>query len=327
MSAAGEPAYRASQTLDWIYKKHTANPDEMKNIPAALRDKLKAAFNCAPCSLESRSESGDGTSKLLISLAAGGKIEAALIPSRDRMTFCLSSQVGCAVGCRFCASGASGFERNLDDGEIVSQWLLCVKAAGATPDNVVFMGVGEPMMNLNSLLAALSVITGAEGYGFAQRRVTISTSGFPAGIKKLADTGRQYHLAVSLHAPDDTLRAKIIPQKLRHPVREIVRACNYYREKTGRVVTFEYTLVSGLNDSPEAAEKLAGVCAEAKAKLNIIPYNQTSVHPEFKRPGKDAIRSFEAALKRRGVNALLRTEKGSGVDAACGQLRAGFAES
>ena len=313
--------YRASQIIKWIFDKWELNPEKMKNLPSDLRDGLSEYFTCSTVRVLNRKESSDGTIKLLLGLGDDETIESVIIPSKYRTTFCVSSQVGCAVQCKFCASGINGLTRNLHAGEILEQLLICCEEAGKKPDNLVFMGVGEPMMNIKHMLDALSVISDPEMFGLAQRRITVSTSGWTKGIKALAKTEMQYNLAVSLHGPDDKTRAKLIPSKNRRPVDEIMEACAYYREMSGRMVTFEYTLIDGINCSTKQAEKLAKLAIANRCKINIIPFNPIP-SSTFSSPSKDNIRHFMHILTVHGVQATKRVKKGDSVNAACGQLRA-----
>jgi 23S rRNA (adenine2503-C2)-methyltransferase len=315
------PAYRSDQIFKWIFAKWVTDPAEMKNIPAPLREKLADDFLCNTVKIIGCKESSDGTKKLLLSLADKEAVESVIIPSENRITFCLSSQVGCAVQCKFCASGANGLIRNLHAGEIIEQLLLCCQEAGAKPDNIVFMGVGEPLMNFHQMITALEIITDPEKFAMAQRRITVSTSGWTKGMKKLAMAEKQFNLAVSLHGPDNATRARLIPSKNRRPIKEIMEACTFYREKTGRMVTFEYTLIDGVNSSTKQAEKLAKLATEHRCKINLIPFNQIP-SSDFKSPSKDAIRHFQHILTVHGAQVTRRVKKGDSVDAACGQLRA-----
>ncbi len=314
-----QPAFRAAQIMDWVYHKRVFDPAMMKNLPGPLRLALAENFLCSSMRVKDTLEAEDGTVKLLLGLHDGETIEAVIIPAPGRHTFCLSTQVGCPVQCRFCASGADGLVRNLHAGEIIEQFNCCCSRLGTLPDNIVFMGIGEGLLNFDNLTRALDLICSPDGFGMAARRITVSTSGWVPGIRKLADMERQWTLAVSLHAPDDTTRAQLIPDKMRYPIDEILAACDYYREKSGRMVTFEYTLIHGINDSREHANKLAAIAATHHAKVNIIPYNQTS--PEFKRPTDRAIKAFEEVLLNRKIQVTVRVEKGAKVAAACGQLR------
>ena len=271
VAAHAAPAFRASQILDWIYKKRIIIPDAMSNLPPGLRRALGEDFICASSTIESEAAAGDGTVKLLLRLHDGEAVEMVIIPAPDRMTFCLSTQVGCPVQCRFCASGADGLVRNLDAGEMLEQFFHGCAKTGGLPDNIVFMGIGEGLLNFSNLEKAVRLLCDPEYVGLGARRITVSTSGFVPGMRQLADLGRQVNLAVSLHAVDDAARAVLIPDKLRYPINDILDACDYYREKTGRMITFEYTLIDGVNDKPDDAEKLAALARRMHAKVNLIP--------------------------------------------------------
>ena len=316
----GENSYRAGQIYRWVTGKYVTDPDAMTNLSAAVKEKLKHRFVCGALRIEKEEECADGSRKLLISLPDGETIECAILGALDgRTTFCLSTQVGCPVRCAFCASGAAGLVRNLKAGEIVEQYLLCCRLIGKAPDNVVIMGIGEPMLNLENLIAALETICNPDGIALAARRVTISTSGWTPGIKELARHGRQWNLAVSLHGGDDKTRALLIPGKFRRDIREIVEACKLHKAATGRLLTFEYVLLAGVNDSAEQATKLARIARDANAKVNLIPYNKAG--GAFERPAKEVIKKFENTLKMLQVPVTVRVEKGFESSAACGQLR------
>ena len=321
LKAAGQPAYRAAQVYDWVVKKWVVDPALMTNLSAAAKDALSQAFLCASVTIEAEYPADDGSAKYLLRLHDGETVECARIPAEDgRMTFCLSTQVGCPVSCVFCSSGAEGLTRNLSAGEIIEQYFLLCRKLGQAPDNVVMMGIGEPLLNFDNLVAALNVITDPDGVALAQRRVTISTSGWTPGIKALAKLGKQWNLALSLHAPDDKTRALLIPTKFRRDIREILAACQAHREATGRLLTIEYVLLAGINDSPEMARKFARLAADANAKVNLIPYNKA--RGAFERPSREAVKQFENALKTLHVPVTVRVEKGASATAACGQLRA-----
>ena len=321
LKAAGQPAYRADQVYDWIVKKWIVDPALMTNLSAAAKEALSEAFLCPSVSIEAEYPADDGSAKYLLRLHDGETIECARIPAEDgRMTFCLSSQVGCPVSCVFCSSGADGLTRNLAAGEIIEQYFLLCRKLGQAPDNVVMMGIGEPLLNFNNLVAALNVITNPDGVALAQRRVTISTSGWTPGIRALTELRKQWNLALSLHAPDDKTRALLIPTKFRRDIREILAACREHREATGRLLTIEYVLLAGINDSPEMGRKFARLAADADAKVNLIPYNKA--RGAFERPSREAVKRFENALKTLHVPVTVRVEKGASATAACGQLRA-----
>lgn len=317
----GVPAYRAGQALDWVFHKFAASPDAMTNFPAALRESLRADFVWDPVKVVETLCSPDGTEKLLLELHDGERIEMVIIPSRERRSVCLSTQVGCPVRCAFCASGRDGLKRNLEAAEIVGQFAAACRRLNGHPDNVVFMGVGEPLLNFNNLARALEMLNDEALFNFAARRVTISTSGIPERIRRLGALERQWNLAVSLHAPDDATRSKLIPDQCRHPIAEILEACEEYRSLAGRMVTLEYALIKGVNDREDQAAALAVIAKKLRAKVNLIPYNPTAALG-FERPSDHVCRAFAAVLERRGARVTMRVEKGGGVAAACGQLRA-----
>ncbi len=320
ISDAGESRFRADQIYGWITKKWICDPVGMKNLSASVKELLEQNFECHGAVLREEHTASDGSKKYLIGLCDGESIECASIPAEDgRLTFCLSSQVGCPVRCAFCVSGANGLVRNLDAGEIVEEFLLLCRLNGKTPDNIVMMGVGEPLLNYQNLEKALDCICDPDGIAVAQRRITISTSGWTPGIRSLTEHGKQWNLAVSLHAPDDKVRSLLIPEAFRRDIKEILTACRKHREVTGRLLTIEYVLLSGINDSPEQARRFARLAGDAKAKVNLIPYNKGQ--GAFTRPDKETIKRFENALKTLHIPVTTRVEKGFDANAACGQLR------
>ncbi len=321
LKSVDQPSYRARQIQEWICRKFAVSAAEMKNLPASLREALEQNFLLSCCSELKSSRSGDGTEKLLLGLLDGECVECVIIPAKDgRTTFCLSSQVGCPVGCRFCASGMTGFTRNLDASEILGEFFICCRKIGHLPDNIVFMGTGEPLMNYSNLIGALGVICDEKRVGMSPRRITVSTSGFVPGIMKLADEGRPWNLAVSLHSSSDKGRAALIPEKHRYPIKEICEACEYYFNATGRIVTFEYALMKGMNDSENDARELAMIAGRCSAKVNLIPFNPVE-KTAFLRPDNSQIRRFEAMLRGLKIPVTVRVEKGDSINAACGQLR------
>ncbi len=311
--------FRANQVADWIFKKLVINPDDMSNLPLGLREMLKNNFSAPSAAVGRIDSSDDGTEKLLLKLADGESVEMVIIPSADRVTFCLSTQVGCPVRCRFCASGTDGLVRNLAAGEIIEEMLAGAKRIGKLPDNIVFMGIGEGLLNFDELSKALTLLTSPDGYGMSPRRLTVSTSGIVPGIAKLAALGREYTLAISLHAVDEATRARLIPDKVRYPIAEILSAADAYRETAGRMVTLEYTLLEEINDSQSAARELGRISKEHHAKVNLIPYNSTG--SEFKRPSRKVIERFAEIVEHAGGTVTVRRERGSEKTAACGQLR------
>jgi 23S rRNA (adenine2503-C2)-methyltransferase len=320
MAELKQPAFRAGQVMEWVYKRYELAPERMLNLPLKLRTELKERLLCSSSLLKDSKRAPDGTVKLLISLADGEAVEMVVIPYRERLSFCLSTQVGCPVGCLFCASGAGGLVRNLKTHEIMEQLYHGIAESGRLPDNIVFMGIGEGLLNFENLAVVLHKLTDPAYIGMSPRRITVSTSGYVPGIYRLIELGKPFILAVSLHAVDDETRARIIPGKLRYPLAEILRACDDYEEKIGRMVTFEYTLLAGVNDSPEAAAQLAKLARKHHAKVNLIPYNETD--GEFEKPEKADILNFRDILEKAGAAVMLRMEKGGRVGAACGQLRA-----
>lgn len=319
-SNAGFPKFRAKQISQWLREKLTFEPEKMLNLPGDMRRKLQEDFFAPSMKTAAVDGSADGVSKLLLELHDGEHIEMAVIPAGDgRVTFCLSTQVGCPVGCRFCASGKNGLKRNLQTGEILEEFLLGCRFLGRRCDNIVFMGIGEGLLNCNELFPALEMLSSPEGFSFAPRRITVSTSGYVPGMLKFADLQKEYTLAVSLHAPDEETRAKIIPDTLRFPIKDILSAVDNYRQKAGRMVTLEYTLLANINDSDAQAEALGRLAFAHHAKVNLIPYNSTGT--AFRRPSRERIESFERCARAAGAAVTRRMERGSSKNAACGQLR------
>ena len=314
------PLYRRKQIFSWIFEHWLDSASDMKNIPKELRDKLNSSFTISTSKVIEKHSTDDMTDKLLILLADGESVENVIIRTEERTTFCLSSQVGCAVQCRFCASGLDGLVRNLTTGEIIEHLLICCRKAESRPDNIVFMGIGEPLMNIENLINALDIISAPDRFALSPRRITISTSGWVPGIIKLANIAKPYNLALSLHGTDDTTRAQLIPDKCRFPLAEILEACTEYRNKTHRMITFEYTLLQGVNDSYKHAQKLAKLAGRQHAKVNLIPFNNVA-ETKFKRPAEHDILTFLKILTDNGIQATCRLKKGNNINAACGQLR------
>ena len=313
----GFPAFRASQIDSWLHTHCTIEPEKMKNLPNDLKAALKKDFFAPGSQIAEVSASADKVEKLLLKLHDGEFIEMVVIPTQQRLTFCLSTQVGCPVGCYFCASGRNGLTRNLTAGEMLEEFCIGTTHAGR-PDNLVFMGIGEGLLNFEEL--ALTINTLVDKFTFSPRRITVSTSGFVPGMKKFATLKREFNLAVSLHAPDDNTRAKLIPPKLRYPVAEILAAADEIAKANNRQYTLEYTIIEGINDSISHAEKLGKIAFAHHAKINLIPYNETG--GIFRRPAPQVIDDFEAAVSATGARITRRAERGSEETAACGQLRA-----
>ena len=312
------PAYRARQIYGHIFEHLLAGPEQMNNIPKDVKAALAEDFYAPSSRVEEIIPSGQGVEKLRLSLFDGDCVEVAVIPALERVTLCLSTQVGCPVGCRFCASGAAGFVRNLTAGEIIEEFLAGCARVGRKCDNIVFMGIGEGLLNADNLFAALMILT--ERFGMSPRRITVSTSGYVPGILRFAQLGREYNLAISLHAPDDETRAKLIPDHVRYPIDEILAAAETWREKSGRIYTLEYTVIAGINDSPLQGKALGRLAFAHHAKINLIPYNPTQ--SGYSRPAPEAIENFEKAILSTGAMVTRRVERGRGGSAACGQLRA-----
>ena len=325
----GQPAFRAAQVYNWIYYKNAASFEAMTNLPKELRGLLAEAFSLSRLQPQKVETSRDGTRKLLFGLDDGESVEAVLIPERDHWTLCASTQVGCAMGCAFCLTGASGFVRNLEPREIIGQVQACRELiAGEDPEgpqvtNIVFMGMGEPLNNLDNLKAALEVIIDPQGLAFAWRRVTVSTAGIVPGLRELAAESK-VRLAVSLNAPDDPTRDRIMPVNRKYPTAELIRACGSLPLRPGERITFEYVLLKGVNDSVDQARRLIRLLRPVahRAKVNLIPFNE---HPgsEFKRPSSETVEAFREELLAANLTVLVRRSMGRDISAACGQLRGG----
>jgi 23S rRNA (adenine2503-C2)-methyltransferase len=322
LSAHGQPALRARQIRRWILAGRAESFEAMSDLPLDLRQALTAEFTLLGARIDRHQTARDGTHKLLLRLQDGQLIECVLLQEDGRHTACISTQVGCGMGCVFCASGLSGLTRNLTSSEIVEQ-LVRVRnllPAGQRLTHIVVMGMGEPLANLEALLSALEMATAKDGLGIGARHITISTVGLPLKMRQLADSGKQYHLAVSLHAPNDALRNQIVPTNDRSGLDEILAAAEYFFEKTGRQVTYEYVLLRGVNDSIENAAELARRLLGRCAYVNLIPFNDVSGLP-YHRPTDEALAAFVNRLRRDRISVRIRKRKGSEIDAACGQLR------
>jgi 23S rRNA (adenine2503-C2)-methyltransferase len=354
----GQPAYRVAQLLEWLYGRGVTDWGAMTNLPKVLREQLRGEFTLQTLELVRKQGARDATQKFLWRLADHALIESVLIPANpalygepsDRHTLCVSTQVGCAYGCKFCASGLDGWKRNLAPHEIIEQVLAVErwhqreagseKSAGRSADgalvigaaaspapppvrlinNLVIMGMGEPLANYDNLLKALRILNAPWGGGLGARKITISTSGLTPQIRKLADEPEQFRLAVSLHGATDAVRSRIMPVNRKFPLQELTAALEYYRAKRERMITFEYILIAGVNDSLEQARPLAALARRLHAKVNLIPYN----HVEglaWDRPSEAVCEAFLAVLEKQRVIATLRREKGHDIEAACGQLR------
>jgi 23S rRNA (adenine2503-C2)-methyltransferase len=319
----GQPAYRVQQVQKWAFEECVPTFAEMTNLPVAEREALAAGFSFSEPVADTVSRSSDGTVKHLWRLADGELIESVLIPTTDRLTLCISSQAGCAMGCTFCATGFAGFQRQLTAGEIVTQYRASRRWAlehdYGRISNIVYMGMGEPLSNRKALHPSLTILN--EGYGVGARRITVSTVGVVPGILELAGRNEQFRLAVSLHAPESELRSQLIPLENRYPIEELMPALVRFDRAGGRRITFEYTMIRGINDAPRLAPGLADLASSIDAFVNLIPFNPIP-NQDWKASRGDRIEEFRSVLEARGVSVAVRVPRGRDIDAACGQLRA-----
>lgn len=314
------PAWQAKQIRRWVLEKRVESFDRMSDLAKPVRSALEAELAPLATAVAKEQVADDGTRKLLLRLWDGQTVECVMIPDRVRRTACISTQVGCGMGCVFCASGLDGVLRNLEPGEIVEQLVRLRNSLPADErlTNIVVMGMGEPLANLDHLIEALDAAGAEGGLGIGARHITISTVGLPAKIRRLAELKKQYHLAVSLHAPNDELRKEIVPTSV--GLREILEAADYFNEQTGRQVTFEYVLLRNVNDSLPLARQLAGLLAGRPVHVNLIPFNEVAGLP-YRRPSDETVLAFAGVLKAAGYFVKIRRKKGGTIDAACGQLR------
>ena len=324
MKEWGEPKFRAAQVYDWIWKKSARSIDEMSNLSKALREKLAAEYEIPKVTIHHSQFSSDGTIKNRLQLHDNYFVESVLIPTTKRMTVCVSSQVGCSLSCKFCATGYLPRKRNLDFDEIVDEVTLVQQQSmehyGKPLTNIVFMGMGEPLLNYKPMMKAIERITSPDGLGMSPRRITVSTAGVAKMIKQLGDDGVRFKLAVSLHAADDTKRNQIMPINETNNLKALVESLNYFYEKTGNEITFEYILFKDFNDSIKDADNLVKIYRQVPADLvNIIEYNPIDA-AEFQKPEEQAVMAFMKYLESKKVNARLRRSRGKDIDAACGQL-------
>jgi len=321
----GEKPFRARQVLKWVHRRGAADFAAMTDIAKEMRAKLHAAATIAPPAVVGDGTAPDGTRKWLLKVDGANAVEAVFIPEDGRGTLCVSSQAGCTLDCAFCATGKQGFNRNLSAGEIIGQLWLANRALGfhsggpRAVSNVVFMGMGEPMLNLDAVIPAARLMIDDNGYGLSRRRVTVSTSGVVPGMDRLAEEC-PVALAVSLHAADDALRDRLVPINRKYPIRQLIAACNRYLERAPRdFITFEYVMLDGVNDSDAQAKALLGIAAQVRCKFNLIPFNPFR-DSGFERSGAERIRRFAQVLQRAGLTVTTRKTRGDGIDAACGQL-------
>jgi 23S rRNA (adenine2503-C2)-methyltransferase len=319
----GLQSFRGDQAYRWVMERGVRDPARMSNLPAAFRDELAKRFDVSEPDMTWQGDDASTTDKLFLRLEGGDGVEAVLIMEGERTTACLSTQLGCPVACQFCASGLLGLKRNLTRGEILDQFLEVRRRAaekGRRVSNIVMMGMGEPMLNYAAVIGALEIINDPWGGGIGARHITISTIGLAKGVERLATEGKQYTLAFSLHAPDDELRARLIPFPGRMSIDEMVQAARHYLEDTGREVTFEYVLLDGVNASPAQARQLARTLQGVRGTVNLIPYNENP-GLDFRRPSPEAVDAFAGILRHAGIKVSVRKRKGHRILAACGQLR------
>lgn len=326
MKENGESSFRAKQVIGWIYKDVTSF-DEMKNIPKQLQQKLENSFYIGlPKVIEKYESNIDGTQKLLLGFKDGNMIESVVMRYNHGNSICISTQVGCRMGCKFCASTIDGRVRDLTAGEILSQVIIARRELGERISNIVLMGSGEPLDNYENVVKFLELVNADYGLNIGQRHITLSTCGIVPKIYDLADKGYSITLAISLHAFSDEKRKEIMPIANKYSIKEILDACQYFIQKTGRRITFEYSLVAGVNEGKEDAKALANILKGMLCHVNLIPVNEIKENT-LKKPSKRAILEFEEILKKQGIEVTIRREMGSDINAACGQLRRQYLET
>lgn len=318
----GEKKFRSKQIWEWIWEKDSRDFDEMSNLSSSLREKLKAHFSFNSARIADEVKSTDGTVKFIFELSDKEKIEGVLIPSRQRVTACISSQVGCPLGCLFCATGSMGFIRNLHYSEIIDQFVLMNRKADEyfqnRISNIVYMGMGEPLLNYENVLSSVDILTSPNGKKMSPSRITLSTVGIVKAIYQLADNGFKGGLAVSLHSADENIRRTLMPVARQNSLADLQKALQYYVKKTGQRITFEYIMLHEINDSLRDAEKLALYCKAFPVKINIIEYN--SANGDFRGSEKDRVMPFIQYLESKNMIVHIRKSKGKDIFAACGQL-------
>ena len=313
------PAYRARQIYTWLFSRNIHAFSEMTDLPKTLQTKLSESFRLGELSEASYLSAADGTEKYAFSLDDGALIESVLIPAEKRLTACLSTQAGCKFACVFCASGVGGFHRNLTTAEIIEQVLYLKEKKPEKLSNYVFMGMGEPLDNLENLYSAISIMNDPHGLEIASRRISVSTCGIVPGIRRLAEWNLQIQLSVSLHAANDALRNTLMPVNKRYPLKDLIEACSYYHETKGRMITLEYILIDGVNDTEKDARDLAGIQKKLRSKINLIPCSDWG-EGTYRRPSEKRTQEFVEYLKAAGGNLTFRNSKGNDIQAACGQL-------
>ncbi|WP_386071439.1 23S rRNA (adenine(2503)-C(2))-methyltransferase RlmN [Tahibacter sp. UC22_41] len=325
-ASIGEKPYRADQVMKWMYHRHVTDFADMTDVGKALREKLSAAVDIVPPKTVFEKQSADGTHKWLLGMDGSNAIETVFIPETSRGTLCVSSQVGCGLNCQFCSTATQGFNRNLSTAEIIGQVWVAARHLGNVPHhqrkltNVVMMGMGEPLLNFDNVVRAMSVMRDDLGFGLANKRVTLSTAGLVPMIDRLSEES-DVSLAVSLHAPNDELRTELVPLNKKYPIAELMGACQRYVAKRPRAsITFEYTMMKGINDKPEHARQLVKLMRKVPSKVNLIPFNPFT-GTRFERSEEEVIRSFQKILLDAHVLTTVRRTRGDDIDAACGQLK------
>lgn len=321
MLAIGEKGFRSRQIYSWIHEKLVDDFEEMTNLPKTLRQKLEVAYEIRRVEMEKRQISKiDGTNKFLFCLKDGNMVESVLMKYKHGNSVCISSQVGCRMGCRFCASTLDGLERNLTPSEMLRQVYQIQKITGERVSNIVIMGTGEPLDNYDNFLKFIHMASDEHGLNISQRNITASTCGIVPNIRRLAEEKLQITLALSLHGSNQEKRRSLMPVANKYELHEVLEACDYYFEKTGRRITFEYSLVHGVNDTPEDAKELMGILKDRNCHLNLIPVNPIKER-NYEKPDKKSAENFKNKLEKNGINVTIRREMGSDIDGACGQLR------
>lgn len=320
LESISEKPFRAQQIFQWIYQKDIDVIESMSNLSVVLKSKLSQQFIFEKIQVEQVHQSKDGTVKYVFQLSDKEFIETAVIPKGDRLTVCVSTQVGCKYGCRFCASGIGGWKRHLKCSEILAQILYVKKYSEQVLTNLVFMGVGEPLDNYDELFKAIRIINSNKGINIGARRITVSTCGLVPEILRLADEGIQIGLAISLHASNDKMRSELMPVNAKYPLSQLIKACHQYVDKTNRKITFEYILIKDKTCTPQAAHELIELLRGLHVKMNLIPYNEVEEF-SYQSPSRDEIQQFFKILSDRGIVTVLRMPRGQDVGAACGQLR------
>lgn len=321
MEALGEKPFRAKQVYEWLHVKLADDFDEMTNLSKALREKLKKNYEIRKVKMiDHQISKEDPTEKFLFELEDGNMVESVLMKYKHGNSVCISSQVGCRMGCRFCASTLDGLERNLTPSEMLRQVYQIQKITGERVSNIVIMGTGEPLDNYDNFLKFIHMVSDEHGLNISQRNITASTCGIVPNIRRLAEEKLQITLALSLHGSNQEKRRSLMPVANKYELHEVLEACDYYFEKTGRRITFEYSLVHGVNDTPEDAKELMGILKDRNCHLNLIPVNPIKER-NYEKPDKKSAENFKNKLEKNGINVTIRREMGSDIDGACGQLR------